>query len=727
MMKTARFSWWMVLLGSAWVWGPTVAAPHTQVSLVLSANDARPGDEVLAGIRLQMEEGWHTYWINPGDSGAPTEIQWRLPDGVAAGEPRWPLPEKYTDSLADLTTYVYHDEVVIIVPLRLSQELPVGPLEIGAKVSWLECSEMCLPAEGQVSGTLTVADRLVPSEHAALFEAWRKRVPAVEPETSLPATWEPAEEGDSRWLSVSWDGDMSPGEVDFFPFTGRGYSVGAQSVIAVDGGGDSARLRKPVSRFDGAWPGRIPGVWVEGPSESRMGRQVTLAFGGAASEGSVGDVEEALASRSGGPEDESERSLAWMLLLAFVGGLILNVMPCVLPVIALKVLSFVQQAKESPATVRRHGLLYGVGVLASFGLLAGVVVAVQWGGGLASWGMHFQSAGFLIVMTTLVTLVALNLFGVFEVTLGGQTMGAVSGLASKEGSAGAFFNGVLATTLATPCTAPILGTAVGFAFTRPPAIIVLMFLVIGLGLAAPYILLSFLPGLARFLPKPGAWMLRFKVAMGFPMLGAAVWLLTLLEPHYGASGVLWGGIFLVLVGLAAWVWGEFGQRGAQPRLRVGAAVVVILLAGYFLVLDAQMQWRVPRGRSGGGELVTDAQGIPWKRWSSAAVAEARLAGHPVLVDFTADWCVTCQANKKTSLEIESVEQKLTEIGAVAFLGDYTLKDDAITRELRRFGRAGVPLVLVYPADAEEPPVVLPELLTPTMVLEALSAAAQAGS
>jgi thiol:disulfide interchange protein DsbD len=408
-----------------------------------------------------------------------------------------------------------------------------------------------------------------------------------------------------------------------------------------------------------------------------------------------------------------------MLWFAFLGGLILNLMPCVLPVIALKVMGFMNQVRQSPGEVRRHGLVYGAGVLVSFLVLAGMVVAI--GGRAASWGMQFQSPQFLVVMTTLVTLVALNLFGVFEVHLGGRAMGAASQLASRAGTAGAFFHGMLATALATPCTAPFLGVALGFAFLQPPWVVVLMFLMVGWGLALPYVLLSFVPGLARWLPKPGVWMEHFKVAMGFPMAVTAFWLLSLLGRHYGNAGVLWVGVYLVFMALGLWVWGQFVQRGTRERGKgvTMALSVALVVLGYWVALEHQLGWRDPASRGGSGAVVRASGGIAWESWTAEAVERARSEGRPVLVDFTADWCVTCQANKKTSLEIASVRKKLEEIGAVTLLGDYTLRDDAILAELQRWGRAGVPLVLIYPRDATVGPRVLPELLTPGMVLEAL--------
>jgi thiol:disulfide interchange protein len=319
--------------------------------------------------------------------------------------------------------------------------------------------------------------------------------------------------------------------------------------------------------------------------------------------------------------------------------------------------------------------------------------------------------------------VALNLFGLFEVTLGGGTLTAAAELAGREGGAGAFFNGVLATALATPCTAPFLGSALGVALFQPPAIIVLVFLTVGAGLALPYVVLSFVPAWLKLLPKPGAWMEKFKIAMGFPMLGTAVWLFSIAQTHYGKR-VWWLGVFLVVLALSAWIYGEFVQRGQQRR-RLAAIIAALLLAGgYAYAVEGQLRWRAPAETGPPGNLQESPEGIAWLAWSPLAVQKACADGRPVFVDFTADWCVTCQANKKTSIEIPSVRARLKEINAVSLLGDYTKVPPAITEELRRFGRAGVPLVLVYPKNSSAPPVVLPELLTPSIVLNALEKAAQ---
>jgi thiol:disulfide interchange protein DsbD len=360
----------------------------------------------------------------------------------------------------------------------------------------------------------------------------------------------------------------------------------------------------------------------------------------------------------------------------------------------------------------------------SFLVLAAVVIGVKAAGHSAGWGMQFGSPIFIVCLTTLVTLVALNLFGVFEVTLGGRALNTAGELASRHGASGAFFNGVLATTLATPCTAPFLAPALGFAFAQSADIIILIFIFIGLGLASPYILLSWNPAWLKFLPKPGAWMEKFKIAMGFPMLATVMWLFYIASSSYGKD-VAWLGGFLVVVGLAAWIFGEFVQRGRRHQIAAGIIALLVLAGGYFLILEKELDWRGPLTQMNTAGLQDNSpDAIHWQPWSQDAIAQAQAAGKPVIVDFTADWCLTCQVNKKTSIEIPSVRKKLKDLNAVALVGDYTRFPEGITEELQRFGRAGVPLVLVYPKEPNTNPVPLPEVLTPSIVLAALDHAAE---
>ena len=459
-----------------------------------------------------------------------------------------------------------------------------------------------------------------------------------------------------------------------------------------------------MKKFSGDWPDQVSGVFVSGAT----GVQISVPIGNTPPTTIV---------------VKARQPLWQMLLFAFIGGLILNVMPCVLPVIALKILGFVNEAKSDPRHVRKLGLIYTLGVLASFAVLGGAVVAVKLAGHQAAWGMQFGNPVFLVALATLVTLVALNLFGVFEVTLTGGAMNVASDLSAKSGASGAFFNGALATALATPCSAPILGSALAFAFTQPAMTLMLVFLTVGLGLAAPYLVLSWHPAWLKFLPKPGAWMEKFKIAMGFPMLAAVLWLYGIASATYGKN-VLWLGVFLLLVSAAAWTFGNFVQRGGERKGFAIAVVLILLATGYGCALERELNWRHPViETSATGAFRESADGIEWQSWSPEAVARARAAGKIVLVDFTADWCLTCQVNKKTSIEISSVREKLKSLNAVALLADYTHTPDEITAELARFHRAGVPLVLVYPRNPAANAIVLPEVLTPGIVLDAL---AQAG-
>ena len=698
--------------------GNAFTTHHTQVKLILSTATAKPGDTIWAGVDLKMEPGWHTYWKNPGEAGQATEIKWQLPPGVTAGEIQWPLPEKIPP--AEVTTYGYENEVVLLVPLTLASNLTAGPLNLAAKVSWLECKESCIPANAPIQATLNIGGATQATAAAATLAAWQKKVPealtVASRNWSARAGWEKPVDEKTRPLVIAF-GPMNQrvtfkyDQADFFPEANDQIEVQAATEKL-----SGLRLRKLVKKFQGDWPKEISGVIRIQRDGEVTAFEVKLPIAGEAPAGET--ISGATLNYLGAPPTP----LWQMLLYAFIGGLILNIMPCVLPVIALKILGFVSEAKSEPRHVRKLGLIYAAGVLVSFLALAAVVIGVKAAGHHAGWGMQFGSPVFIVCLITLVTLVALNLFGLFEVILGGRTISAAGELAAKHGAAGAFFNGVLATVLATPCTAPFLGAALGFAFAQKSPVIILTFLTIGLGLASPYILLSWNPVWLKFLPKPGAWMEKFKIAMGFPMLATVVWLFNVAASSYGKN-VLWLGIFLVFVALAAWIFGEFFQRGRKHKLVAAMIALILLIGGYAIALEKELDWRHALPEIGApGSLKESTDGIEWQPWSPAAVAQAHAAGKIVLVDFTADWCLTCQVNKKSSLEISSVREKLKSLNTVALLGDYTHFPDAITTELNRYNRAGVPLVLVFPKNADAPPMVLPEVLTPGIVLNALDRA-----
>lgn len=703
---------WLATLGLVGA-ALSAGAANTTVKLVLSHDSARAGETVMAGVVLRMEKGWHTYWRNGGDSGAPTEIAWTLPPGVTAGEIQWPVPERYETE--GLFTYVYHDEVVLLVPLRLAANARSGAFELKAKVSWLECEKLCVAANGDVAAKFSIGAESKASKDAALLEAAKKKLPATKPDSNPRAAWQGAAKDDTRPLRIEWTADPAAKAVDFFPFASDKFQVKTtnESAKVADG---KVELVRGVVQLDKTWPNEIGGLLIEKDAGGKTlgAYEATLKIGGARA-----------AASTPATATVKKKSLPAVLGLGFLGGLILNLMPCVLPVLALKVLSFVQQSQESAARVRFLGLVYGAGVLASFLVLAGIVIAVKRATGIASWGMQFQNPQFLVGVTVLVTLMALNLFGVFEVTLSSRTLGAAGELASREGAAGAFFNGVVAVVLGTSCTAPFLGLALGYALAQEAPVIVATFAAVAVGLAFPYVLLSFVPALKRFLPRPGVWMERFKVALGFPVLATALWLLSQMSTHFGADGLLWMGLFLVTLAVAAWVFGQFVQRGTTRRGLAAAVSVFLLLVGYAVALEGELKWRSPAEPAAVGAIKKrDPNGIDWQGWNPQMVADARAAGRVVFVDFTADWCLNCQANKRTSIEIPSVRQRLKELDALPLLGDFTRKNPLIAEELKSHGRAGVPLVLVYPKDASKPPIVLPEILTPSIVLDALDQAAK---
>ncbi|MEE2943386.1 MAG: thioredoxin family protein [Verrucomicrobiota bacterium] len=688
----------------------------TMVNLLLSHKMVKAGTTVMAGLELTMDDGWHTYWINPGEAGIATSVDWLLPKGVSAGPIRWPVPEKFT--ALDSVGYGYHGKTILLVPLTIDSDAVLGQAEISGKVSWLECKVSCIPRDQSVSGTMIIAGSDTLSNDAPRLEEAKKQLPKVDSELSVKSVWDGQVKNDERSLLIEFNAGQAGVDCDFFSIMpSEAFGISPESTVTVINE-DRVRIRKTVTKYEGAWPVELSGLAVRGLKDHTKTEafhvRVPILIPNSGNAGTATIKP---------PYITPDRSLWQMLLYAFIGGLILNVMPCVLPVISLKILGFVNQSKESPARMRLLGMLYGAGVVVSFLAMAGVVIGVKSAGALASWGMQMSNPQFVVLLTVLILLVSLNLFGLFEVTLGSVSVAAGS-LASREGAVGAFFNGVLATVLATPCTAPFLAPALGFAFTQSSSVILLVFVTVAFGLAFPYILLSWNPNWLRFLPKPGPWMERLKVAMGFPMLATGIWLFTVSIEYYG-SRVLWFGIFLVLIAMAAWVFGEFFQRGTRRRGLALGISGALALSGVVFGLEGQMQWRMPvdPSQSSVGVVQDFPGGIRWHRWSKGAVAKAREAGQPVLVDFTAKWCLTCIANKKTSIDIESVRAVLAENDFKVFRADYTHRSDEITKELHSLGRAGVPLVLVFPRDKKSEPQMLPELLTPDIVLNALNKAA----
>ncbi len=696
---------------------PGLQAAKTRVSLLLSHSSVKPGETVTAALRLVSEPGTHTYWRNPGDAGTATSIEWKLPAGVSAGAIEWPVPDKIV--ISKLQDYVYAQETLLLIPLKIAPNTLAGTIKLVADVNWLECDDKnCVPANGKVQSNLTIAKESSPSESNATIEQWRHRLPETASQLKTSGQWEGS--GDStRKLLLEWKPDATPEEPDFWAYEDSAAIGPDTEVLEATAG--KVRLRKTVTKPEtGPWPAEVHGIVVNGQGEKRRGFEVNFAIAPLPGDAPAG------ATGVNGQLDTpaSSGSLLTILGFAFLGGLILNVMPCVLPVIALKILGFVNQSHEEPRRIRELGLVYMLGVLASFLALAGALLAARSAAGDVNWGMQMQNPYFVVAMLVLVTLVSLNLWGVYEITLPGQALGAAGALASREGRGGAFYNGVLATLLATPCSAPFLGAAIGAVITRPPALVILTFLMVGLGLAAPYVVLSFNPRLLKFLPKPGPWMEKFKHAMGFPMAATAIWLWSFGGGNFGDSGGLWLGLFLLFIAVGAWVYGDFAQRGRSHQGSATIVAVMVVVIGYAFTLEHELRWREPRIASASDDIiVTEPGGIEWRRWNPDAIAKARAEGHPVLIDFTAKWCLTCQLNKTRSIEIDSVKEKLKEMNAKAFLADFTRRDPKIGAGIRSYGRAGIPLVLVLPADPSASPILLPEgPFGPASMLQALELA-----
>ena len=720
-------------LVSAWiVTTETVGQASSQVRLISDHAAVTSGSTATVAIEFKIPTGWHVYWRNPaalGGVGFAPKVEWTLPPSVYADPIQWPIPQHLADPAGDAPAYT--GTVWLLVALNFSPSLPEGELKLLGKVSWQECEHECVRGDTNLTLSIRVGPTAVPSFESGRFAIARSMLPAAGTEVKATAHWLPPVGTDTRPLVIDWETSAANG--DFIPFENKQLPLDGKSEAArqIDG---KLRLTHVVDANDRGWPSVANGLLIEESSPGvRRGFEVHLPI--TDSPGSKGGLP---------PAKFSLAELVPMLGLAFLGGVILNIMPCVLPVLALKILGFVRQAGSDPSRVRNLGLIYGLGVLTSFACLGGAALAVQAAGSLAGWSTALQNSQFRVILCVLLLLVALNLFGVFEVNLSGAAMDRIGqwvrwifalplkwiagskhdtvggkpsevGGLTEEGPAGAFFNGVLAAVLATPCTAPMLGTAIGFAFTQPPIVLLLIFLTVGLGLASPFILLCWRPEWPKWLPKPGGWMVRFKTAMGFPILGTCVWIFWFTATRMGSAGVLWMGLFLVVVSSSAWVWGEFEQRGGGSP-RAVAVAALLLVGGYFGFLEGQLDWRHPVG--------TKAPKLAWQRWTPTAVEASRKSGHPVLVDFTADNCLNCQLNKRTSIEIDSTIEQLKKGGFEVFEADYTDADPQIAAELQRHGRRGVPLVLVYSKILERAPIELPTILTPQIVREALDQAAK---
>ncbi len=669
---------------------------HVKAALIPEARTIAPGTPFSVAVRLKMDPRWHTYWINPGDSGAPTEIKWDLPPGFEAGPIQWPYPERI--EVPPLVSFGYEGEAALLVRITPPRDLKMGQrVRLAAHVSWLECEELCLPGEATVSAVVHTGPNVENDPTLArFFSEARARLPLDSGDWSFAAA---PGRGFVRLSATPPLWLKEPvADAKFFPETVGQFSNGRSRW---DRGAGAYVMDLPLSDESTSPIRRLTGVLVSksgwrGPGSERAIR-----------------VDADIAGNAGliaGPATSASGSgLVGAIGLAFIGGLILNLMPCVFPVLSIKVLSLVGQADAPTRARMRNAGAYSLGVLVAFWALAGLLIALRAGGEQLGWGFQLQSPPVIAGLASLFFLIALNLFGVFEVGVSLARLGGKSG----EGAGGSFSTGLLATLVATPCTAPFMGSALGFALTQQAPAALAIFTSLGAGMAAPFVVLAASPRLLRFLPRPGAWMETMKQALGFLLAATVVWLAWVLGQQTGSDGITMLLAALVVQAVGAWVLGKWAVLTRSAVVRTAAAIVAAVL----IVGSAAAAVKLA-GTAERPALQSTATEI-WEPYSEARVNELRAAGRPVFVDFGAAWCLTCQVNERVALSAAPVLAKFGEKNVATLKADWTSRDPAITEALRKLGRSGVPTYVLYAKDPSAPPRLLPEVLTPTLVINAL--------
>lgn len=660
------------------------ASPRDRVSLVADTNSYAPGTPFRLGLRFQLAPGWHIYWKNPGEAGAPPALHLDLPPETGSGDLAWPAPERISES--PVVVFGYTGNVLLPLPLTPPAR-GNAPLAISAHATWLVCAAICVPEEANFRLDLPVG-RPAPAAEAALFAAADARMPR---ETAWPALITP--EG-HLVLTPGNDPLAKARNPYFFPDQPELIDPEAPQRLEVGGG-----------RLDLAF---VTGKSFN-PASDLTG---VLEFDG--------DTGHAVALRarpgSAAPLLPGALPLAESLLFGLLGGLILNLMPCVFPVLAMKAVGLARLSGAGRRAILAQAFAYMAGTLVAFAALGGTLIALRGAGDASGWGFQFQNPAFVAAMAWLLFGVGLNLSGVYALgggALGGGLAGLGQALTTRQGVAGSFFTGLLAVLVATPCTAPFMGAAIAAAVAAPKLVALAIFLAMGLGLAAPYVLLAMIPGLAELMPRPGRWMDVLRQGLAFPMYGACAWLAWVVAREAGSAGVLGLAAGLVLLGFAAWALGQAQlaettqvRRVAQSAMLTAVLASVAVLSGLAVARDAP------------GAPVAVASDAAEQPYSPAALAALRASGRPVLVNMTAAWCVTCLVNERIALSTTEVRRALADRNVVYMVGDWTRQDPAITSFLRQFGRDGVPLYVLYPGG-DLPPVVLPQILSEATVLAAL--------
>ncbi len=687
-----------VLLFLAASCGPVFAvsnsadAPHLHVQLVVPEDQLYPTGNNKIGLYFKLEPGWHVYWQNAGDSGEPPHIHWTLPAGIMAGALEFPAPKRLP--LGPLMDFGYEDQVLFPIQLQIDGAIKDGPAVLNAKVDWLVCREVCIPGKAElevkvhvVPGHPTVASG---SEmDAELLDKWERLLPAAPPAADK-AVFEPTQTG----FRLGIETGRRETQAAFFPADENVLDNPAPQTVTATATGLILDLKKDANL--GANPAQLKGVLELGG-----GRNYEIA----ARPGTIAPP----------PPAFSLLAVVRIAGFAFLGGLLLNLMPCVFPVLFLKGLALVNSGSEERHKLRAHGFVYAAGILVSFWALVAALLSLRAAGATLGWGFQFQSPVFLALMAALLFFLGLSLAGQFEI---GLTLTSAGGsLAAKQGYAGSFFTGVLAVVVATPCTAPFMGAAIGYALAQPAGVTFAVFTALALGLAAPYVALTLQPAWTRLLPKPGVWMDVLKQGISVPIFGTVIWLALVLAQAYGAvllAAVL--SMFLLLA-IAGWFLGRWPtQRWAT--IVAGLIVVAVVVASVVAPkkLAETPAAAVAGSGSGGGQGA--GQGASWQPWSGDAVQRATAAGQPVFVDFTAGWCLSCQVNERVALSRPEVMQAFGNAHVLLLRADWTREDPAISQELTALGRSGVPVYALYTPGQSEPQL-LPQVLTPGIVLDAI--------
>ena len=689
-----------------------VKTPHVEAEIISRHNAVQPGQPIEAALRLKIIDHWHTYWRNPGDSGLPTKLTWSLPAGITASPIEWPYPKRLP--LGPLMNFGYDGEVLHLVTLQTSTGLKTGQnVTLNAKAEWLVCSDVCIPESADLSISLPIVNS-TPLSDVRWTQAFTTARAAL-PMTASGWTTKATIDRNNATLVLT----PPPGEAvvsaEYFFYPLREEIIANAGKQTSKSGADGLRLTIPLAEPINSALTTLEGVLVSNQGWGRAHPGKALAVSApvtyAQTSSTLPGVKDSTSAEAkNSPQNPNELGLAIALLFAFIGGLILNLMPCVFPVLGIKVMTFVQHAHGEQKRLKQQGLAFLGGVVVSFWVLAALLAALRAAGELIGWGFQLQSPVFVTSLAILFLLMALNLSGVFE--FGMRLQSAVGSLQTENNRGNAmdaFLSGVLATIIATPCTAPFMGAALGYTLTQPAFISFLVFTAVALGMATPVLALSMFPGWLRYLPKPGIWMDTFKQFMAFPLFATVAWLSWVLGSQQGNDGMGMLLVGMVIIAFGAWLYGRW-----QLENPVRALIVAVSL----LLIGAAIAWptAAPVAAARGNGMTNSADA--WVPFSKEKVAELRAQGRAVFIDFTATWCITCQVNKRVALNQQEVLRRFKELQIVRMKADWTVKDPAITEALAAFGRNGVPLYVFYPIGGEAQ--ILPEVLTPSIVLSVIT-------